>query len=69
MTFPPFLSSYGTGGHSGMEIWEMSEKRNISKGGGGGLSLFLSIILVFCILGIVVFSVAQKLSQIVIAHV
>ena len=46
-----------------MEIWEMSEKRNISKGGGGGLSLFLSIILVFCILGIVVFSVAQKLSR------
>ena len=40
----------------------MSEKRKTNKGGGGP-SLFLSIILVFCILGIVVFSVAQKLSR------
>lgn len=42
--------------------FEMGEKRNRSKE-DRGIPLLFSIILVFCILGAVVFSVAQKISR------
>ena len=45
-----------------MENWEMNDKQTKNKQ-NKGYTLFLSIILVFCILGMIVFSLVRRLSQ------